>query len=195
MESGDITVARGDETITLPARSILVFAANPCPCGNAASGTKSPCRCSAPAKREYIRRIEGPVADRIDILRTLRPWQPHDAGVWPSETTAEVRARVLDARGRQASRYAGRGWRLNGELPGAALRTEFVPAPEVVRDIEEQVYAGALSRRGAVRVQRLAWTVADLFGHDRPGREDGRIALALRLGHALPAETGARRSA
>ena len=32
--------------------------------------------------------------------------------------------------------------------------------------LDDQVYAGRLTRRGAVRVHRLAWTVADLRGVD-----------------------------
>ena len=34
MENGDITIARADESVVLPASSIVVLAANPCPCGN-----------------------------------------------------------------------------------------------------------------------------------------------------------------
>ena len=34
LESGDITISRAEESVTLPARSLVVLAANPCPCGN-----------------------------------------------------------------------------------------------------------------------------------------------------------------
>jgi magnesium chelatase family protein len=34
LESGDITIARGEEVATFPARSMVVLACNPCPCGN-----------------------------------------------------------------------------------------------------------------------------------------------------------------
>ena len=42
---------------------------------------------------------------------------------------AEVRARVAAARARQAARFAGRGWRLNGQVPGPVLAREW-PLPE-----------------------------------------------------------------
>ena len=45
--------------------------------------------------------------------------------------------------------------------------------------------AGRLSRRGATRVHRLAWTVADLRGRARPGMEEVDTALRLRLGDPL----------
>jgi hypothetical protein len=34
----------------------------------------------------------------------------------------------------------------------------------------------------SLRVQRLAWTIADLAGHDVPGRDELDIALAIRRG-------------
>ena len=34
LESGEVTIARGEESATYPARSLVVLAANPCPCGN-----------------------------------------------------------------------------------------------------------------------------------------------------------------
>ena len=40
--------------------------------------------------------------------------------------------------------------------------------------------AGTLTRRGLTRVQRLAWTVADCAGVERPGPREADIALALR---------------
>jgi magnesium chelatase family protein len=48
------------------------------------------------------------------------------------------------------------------------------------------VYGGSLSRRGATRVHRVAWTVADLRGHDEPTVSDVEAAIALRTGRPLP---------
>lgn len=188
MESGDITIARGDETITLPARALLVLAANPCPCGNFGAGRGMPaCRCIGRVRQEYARKITGPITDRIDITRTLTPGRPHDAEVWgPSTPTAVVRGRVGAARQRQADRYAGRGWRVNGQVSGPALRTEWPLTAPAQTKLNDAVYAGVLTRRGAVRVHRLAWTVADLAGTERPGVAEVECALALRSGAPLP---------
>ena len=41
---------------------------------------------------------------------------------------------------------------------------------------------GRLSARGVDKVFRLAWTVADLAGRDRPSRDDTALALAMRRG-------------
>jgi magnesium chelatase family protein len=44
---------------------------------------------------------------------------------------------------------------------------------------------GTLSARGFDRVLRLAWSIADLDGRDRPGAEDVAEATDLRVGEVL----------
>ncbi|MFP5354697.1 MAG: ATP-binding protein, partial [Gemmatimonadota bacterium] len=61
-------------------------------------------------------------------------------------------------------RCEGSLWRLNSEVPGAVLRERWPLQPEGALLLDDQVFAGRLTRRGATRVHRLAWTVADLRG-------------------------------
>jgi magnesium chelatase family protein len=51
--------------------------------------------------------------------------------------------------------------------------------------LEDRVYGGALTGRGGTRVHRIAWTVADLRGADRPDVEELDVALRLRMGDPL----------
>jgi magnesium chelatase family protein len=53
------------------------------------------------------------------------------------------------------------------------------------RLVDDRVYAGTLTRRGATRVHRLAWTVADLRGAEQPDLADVDTALRLRSGEPL----------
>lgn len=182
LESGDITVARADETITMPARSIVVLAANPCPCGNYGGGRAAQCNCSAVQRRDYAHRIRGPIADRIDITRHLHPVPLTTDRLDRRESSAAIRERVAAARERQAARYADESWRLNAQAPGAALRRHWSLPDAAQRLIDDSLLDGRLSRRGAVKVHRLAWTIADLRGLDRPGRDETQAALWLRLG-------------
>lgn len=190
LESGEVTIARGEETATFPARGIVVLACNPCACGNYTPGAAGDdCRCGAAARREYDRRLGGPVIDRIDITRTVQP-EVVASGVGDPvgdvEDTATVRARVTRARQRQAQRHAGRGWRLNAHVPAAVLRTEMALASALTDALERAVQQQGLSRRGAIRVHRMAWTLADLAGRAAPDLSHVETALALRTGAALP---------
>jgi len=187
LENGDITVARGEEAVTLPARSTVVLASNPCLCGNYhPSAALDACSCTPQQRRDYQRKVSGPITDRLDIVRHLTPLKPgHQDRLSPPETSATVRERVAAARERQAERYSGSGWRLNGQAPGAALRDRWPLTDEGQHLVDERVLAGRLTRRGAVRVHRLAWTVADLAGIGRPGAAETSTALRLRSGEAL----------
>ncbi len=188
LESGEVTIARGDDAVTYPARGLVVFAANPCPCGDyRADAGVNRCTCRQTQRMDYQRRVRGPITDRIDITRHLEPLKPHDERDRFStpESSAVVRDRVAAARDRQASRYAGRSWRLNGQTPGPALSQEWPLSREAQEVIDALTYRGELSRRGATRVHRIAWTVADLRGASAPSVTDTETALRLRTGTPL----------
>lgn len=189
LENGEITVARGEETATYPSRTLFVAASNPCPCGNSGiDRTEHRCLCDAVSIRQYRRRLRGPVLDRLDMEVTVVPAGP-ETGSDPmatATTSAEVRARVARARARQAERYAGRSWHLNGHAPSAVLNRQWPLDPEVRAPVDRAVVSGRLTRRGAARVHRLAWTVADLAGIEQPGPREVDTALALRLDEAMP---------
>ena len=176
LESGDITIARAEESVVLPARRIVVLAANPCPCGNFHPDARtSQCSCKEVQRRDYRRKVTGPITDRIDITRHLTVATPtaRRDPLAVHESTAEVRARVEAARARQADRYADQAWRLNGHAPGPALRERWPMTPDATKLVDDWLWSGKLTRRGVTRVHRLAWTVADLAGVDRPGRRRG----------------------
>jgi magnesium chelatase family protein len=188
LESGEITIARGDESATFPARTMVVVAANPCPCGDYhPTDRDNRCTCTEVRRRDYRRKLAGPVTDRIDITRHVEPVAPHEARdpMARPEPTTKIRARVSDARARQRLRYAGTPWRLNADVSGSVLRERW-PLTEAAADrLEDRVYAGGLTRRGATRVHRLAWTVADLRHLDRPDVEELDVAIRLRTGEPL----------
>ncbi|MGH3365146.1 MAG: YifB family Mg chelatase-like AAA ATPase [Nocardioidaceae bacterium] len=188
LESGEVTIARGDEIATFPARTMFVLACNPCPCGEYhPTNRDNRCECLEVRRREYRRKISGPIADRIDITRHVEPLtrREKDDPLFRPETSAEVRARVAAARERQARRYDGTGWRLNSAVPGPVLRERWPLPAEAERLVDDRVYAGTLTRRGATRVHRLAWTVADLRGVGQPDVDEVDTALRLRSGEPL----------
>ncbi len=189
LEHGEVTIARGEEVATFPARCMVVLAANPCPCGDFhPDARESRCTCGEVRRRSYRERVAGPVTDRIDITRhlaPLRPYERHDPLV-PPEPTRLVRRRVLQARRRQAARLAGTPWRTNADVPGPVLSQRW-PLPEAARSVlDEELRAGRLSRRGATRAHRVAWTLADLRGDAAPGPDLVDVAVRLRSGAPLP---------
>jgi magnesium chelatase family protein len=182
LESGVVTLGRSEVQARYPARFQLVLAANPCPCGQS-NTPGAQCQCPPMAVRRYRDRISGPVRDRIDIQQGLLPMRKAylRAALNRGETSAVVAQRVQEARARQAHRLVGTPWSTNGDVAGPYLRTHL-PLPDGLQVIEEAVGRGRLSPRGVDKVLRVAWTLGDLAGRDRPGVDQVRTALAMRRG-------------
>lgn len=186
LESGTIEVHRAGFTARFPARFQLVLAMNPCPCGN--HGVRGvECVCPPMAIRRYSTRLSGPLRDRIDIdLQVTRVAASRATGEGRAEiTTAHARARVAAARERAAMRWKSTQWRRNADVPGTWLRQGALRLPAATRSpLDRALERGALTLRGYDRVLRVAWTMADLAGIERP--EIDQIGRALHLRSGVP---------
>jgi magnesium chelatase family protein len=121
--------------------------------------------------------------DRIDLRVTLE--RPSLAELDPSsgelEGTDVVAARVAQARERAAHRYRNEPWEINSQVPGPMLRRRY-PVSENARELLANDSL-EISARGADRILRVAWTIADLRGHDIPNEADVAAALMYRDGN------------
>ncbi|KDA06195.1 hypothetical protein DC31_09920 [Microbacterium sp. CH12i] len=184
LESGSIEIDRSGFRARFPARFQLALATNPCPCGN--YGVRgAECICPPIAIRRYSARLSGPLRDRIDIdlqvarVAASRATSSERSGL----TTGQARQRVEAARERAAHRWAGTPWSINAEVAGSWLRQGDVRLPLEVRStLDRALERGQLTLRGYDRVLRLAWTMADLAGVDKPGRDELGRALFLKRG-------------
>ncbi|MEV4879791.1 YifB family Mg chelatase-like AAA ATPase [Streptomyces cyaneofuscatus] len=194
LESGHVVVARAAGVVRLPARFLMVLAANPCPCGRHTL-TGAGCECPPSVVRRYQARLSGPLLDRVDLRVEVEPVDRADLleQGGRGEPTAVVAARVREARARAAERLAGTPWTTNSEVPGHELRTRLLAAPGALAAAERDLERGLLTARGLDRVLRVAWTVADLRGAPRPEAQDIAVALELRTGiqRGAPMEMGA----
>jgi magnesium chelatase family protein len=185
LESGRVVLARARGTTEYPARVQMVLAANPCACATPAGDHT--CHCTPLQRRRYLGRISGPLLDRIDIQITLRPLSAAQLMTTsaPAESSAVVAERVARARAAAAVRWTALGWRVNAEVPGPDLRRPpwRLPAADTAR-LRRSLDRGVLSARGFDRILRVAWTIADLDGRDRPNGGDVDEAAQLRMGEA-----------
>ncbi|MEJ7744786.1 MAG: hypothetical protein WKF73_20985 [Nocardioidaceae bacterium] len=68
----------------------------------------------------------------------------------------------------------------NADVPGYEFRRRCPLDAEAALLVEDAVSVGTLTQRGADRVTRVAWTIADLEGSDRPDPSHVSKALYLR---------------
>ncbi len=174
-------------TAVYPARFLLVLAANPCPC---AHGRR---RLHLPARQPAAATSAGSPG-RCSTGSTC-------TSCCPRITRSELLAQDRRARVQCGGRGAGRGGPGPGGAPlrrarrgrptarcparsccGAGRCRAAPPPPRRPRST-----AGLLTARGYGRVARLAWTLADLHGLDRPGPGEVGLALGYRVGSGLSA--------
>ncbi len=185
LEAGEILIARANHRVTYPARFQLVAAMNPCRCGQATEPGYV-CR-RQPNERciaQYQARLSGPLLDRIDLVIEVPAVTAADMILPPPlEGSAQVAARVLQARQRQEKRYAALGLggiATNAACPPALLEEVAQPDPDGLSLIRDAANAMRLSARGFHRVLKVGRTLADLDGEERVRRIHVAEALSYR---------------
>jgi magnesium chelatase family protein len=98
LNDGAVTTCRGGLRATFPARTSVVGATDPCPCGwrGDASGR---CSCSPERVKSYLGRLHGRLLDRFDMRIVLPAIRVADLqGGLRGESSSEVQRRVVAAR-------------------------------------------------------------------------------------------------
>ncbi|MGE0484740.1 MAG: YifB family Mg chelatase-like AAA ATPase [Gammaproteobacteria bacterium] len=178
LETGAITIARAQGTLTFPAMLQLIAAMNPCPCGYHGD-PRIECRCTPAQVARYRARISGPLAERIDMhVEVARENPALLAAAQPTaESSASVSARVARCRAVQQSRQEG----LNAQLDAAGLRRWCRTAPDATALLVRAAERLALSARSQHKVLKLARTIADLAGAMDIGSEHLAEAIGYRV--------------
>lgn len=171
LEDGFVTIARANGTIRFPARTMLVAAMNPSHAGGFAQSATE-----RRAQEKYIGRLSGPLLDRVDMHVEVRAVQFASLqSARQGATSADLRARVLDARARMELRQ-GPG-RANATLGGRELDRFCTLEGPAQRLLEGAMRDLGLSARAYDRIRRVARTIADLDGAD--GVAESHVAEAV----------------
>jgi magnesium chelatase family protein len=177
LEDGNVAIARVGRAVRLPARFQLVAATNPCRCGYRDDPLVQ-CSCRPGEAERYLRRVSGPLLDRIDCFVAMPRVPSRELLRAPEpEASAPVARRIADAWGGALARNGGRP---NAALTGRHLRLAAPLDASGTRLLERMAEGGAYSARSVHRAVRVARTVADLRGRERIAADDIAVAIALR---------------
>lgn len=163
LEDGEVVISRAKNSIKYPAKFMLVGAMNPCPCGFLGDKEKQ-CTCTDFQIQRYRSKLSGPLLDRIDLVVNV-PRLTTDELIntqVSSESSADIRERVVIARKIQAKRYENEGIFTNSELNASQIKKycKLDEKTESFLKLAAQKYQ--LSGRKYSRVLKLSRTIADL---------------------------------
>ncbi|MFM0037374.1 YifB family Mg chelatase-like AAA ATPase [Paraburkholderia strydomiana] len=181
LEAGRITISRAALQADFPAACQLIAAMNPCPCGwRGDPGGR--CRCTPEIAARYLRKLSGPLLDRIDIqleIPALTPSELAARSATVGEASAAIARRVCAARERQLLRQGKTNRELGGREVDEVCRPDTA-GEALLREAGERF---RWSARAYYRVLKVARSIADLAGAAMPSA--AQIAEAIQYRRAL----------
>lgn len=176
MQERVVSICRGSDSARLPANFQFLGALNPCPCGLAGEIEHS-CSCTAHEKRNYLRRVLGPLQDRIDLEVRLSV----EENIAGDDYTPEEMVYTIDrAVELQRTRFLGTDIRFNGDIPAAGLSL-YAPVRQGDRGVDTFQRDRYSSYRRQASIRRLARTIADLSGAAEIRETDMQEACSFRV--------------
>lgn len=167
LEDSKVTVSRSKLSLEFPANFMLAAAMNPCPCGYFTDPSKE-CTCSPPQIQKYMAKISGPLLDRIDIhIEVPAVRYKEISSELKSETSQEIRLRVMKARKIQLERFAEMKYIFNNGDMGSREVRQFCKLDENCSElIKTAMNKLGLSARAYDRILKVSRTIADLEESD-----------------------------
>lgn len=180
LEDGFVTVARASKTLRFPARFTLLAAMNPCPCGFLTDRRRK-CTCTSSSIQRYVSKISGPLIDRLDIHIEVPALRTNELLASPrGEPSHIIRARVEQARRRQAERLTSEGAFCNGQMASIHFHKHCHLDANCQDLLRTAVESLGLSARAHDKILKVARTISDLAGTEHIRAEHLAEAISYR---------------
>lgn len=162
LEDRKVLISRANKNYEYPANFMLIASMNPCPCGYYGS-TEKECTCSSNEINKYIRKISGPLLDRIDLQVEVSSIDyAKISNKSKEESSRDIKIRVNKARKIQEERYKKYNIYSNSELTPKLIE-KYCELDEESKNMLEIAFEKLnLSSRAYSRILKVARTIADL---------------------------------
>lgn len=164
MEERKVSISRARISVDFPASFMLIASMNPCPCGFYNHPEKD-CVCGPGVVKKYLTKISGPLLDRIDLHVEVTPvsYDELSGREYKSETSAQIRERVVTARAIQEERFKDQqGIFCNAQMPSRMVIDVCELTPAGINLLKTAMTRLQLSARAYDRILKVARTAADL---------------------------------
>ena len=183
LEDHEITVTRVNSSFVYPAKFILLWAMNPCPCWYLTDPDKE-CICSPRDIKNYTSRLSWPLLDRVDIFIEVPKVKTEEFSSKNDYSSVEdsvsIKARVEKARLIQLKRFTWTKLTSNSEMSSKDVSKYCILDSESENLLQKAVNNMNLSARSYYRILKLARTIADLWERENIIKQDIAEALSYR---------------
>lgn len=162
LEERVVNISRAKFSVEYPASFMLIASMNPCPCGYYNHPEKD-CVCHPGQVKKYLNKISGPLLDRIDLHVEVTPVQYNElSSDMKSESSKEIRKRVMEAREVQTSRFNDGIAFCNAQMDKQQMSAYCKLEDEAQQLMADAMGKMGLSARAYDRVLKVGRTIADL---------------------------------
>ena len=173
-------ISRVNSSVSYPANFMLITGMNPCPCGNYGDSLNE-CICSPEQIQKYLGKVSGPILDRIDIHIEVKRVKYKDFKEnKPTETSSDIKKRVIKARKIQKERFRNDKIETNSQMSQKHIKKYIKLSEKLERIIEMAYDKYKFSARSFNKILKLSRTIADLRGSDEISSEDLLEAIRFR---------------
>lgn len=165
LEDREVTISRAKYSVTYPSSFMLVASMNPSPSGYF-NDPNAPVVTTPAQMQRYLSKISGPLLDRIDIHIEVNP-VPFEklSDKSATETSAEIRKRVIAARNIQTQRFSSYpNIHYNAQMTSRQIRKYCDLDSASLQLLKGAMERLNLSARAYDRILKVARTIADLEG-------------------------------
>lgn len=160
LEERKISITRAGYRVEFPCDFIMISACNPCKCGMYFE-PGSLCTCSPSEVSKYMKKLSGPILDRIDLkIEMVRLTEEELLENSPREHSKDIRERVVKAREIQKKRFKSE--KLNSSMSRSDLEKYARLNDETKNIMKNAIKNLNLSARAFDRILKVARTIADL---------------------------------
>jgi magnesium chelatase family protein len=168
IEDRMVTISRAKFSVEYPASFMLIASMNPCPCGYYNHPEKE-CVCAPGIVQKYLNKISGPLLDRIDLHIEVTPVPFSELSkAQNSETSADIRLRVMKARLIQEKRFENdKQTHCNAQMSTKDLKRYCGLTEDGSILLKNAMERLGLSARAYDRILKVARTIADLDASEK----------------------------
>ncbi|WP_315114894.1 YifB family Mg chelatase-like AAA ATPase [uncultured Clostridium sp.] len=162
LENRSVTISRFSGSIKYPSNFMLVGAFNTCPC------SKINCTCYEYEKNRYLKKLSGPMLDRIDVFLSVDYVEhSHIIAINKEKKSKDIKESIDRARKIQYERLKKHNITTNSEM-NMTLVKKYCALENSAEKMLKKIYNKySLSTRAYTKILKVSRTIADLDERDK----------------------------